>query len=274
MSSFDKKQDVIDIKLTQFGKNLLARGAFKPVYYQFFDDDILYNSECAGFKESQKRSEERIAEAPRLQTQHLVTPVYITYDQNENLINSGLAKTFMEIDRRQSPTVAEKIVKYPLNYTKANTPKSPSFDVKAHGFTTIKTTSDTLIQEGIEYDIPQVNFSSSYELMVDRHKQKEIPEDIIEYQTYVDLMSNKVDFLDDSFVQVREDTITLSVRELHTEVFLENFDLEIFEIDDSGNHIRLTKEQVSEYFHLEIDNQVDATPFDDLRNDRFYNDRE
>jgi len=269
MSFFDKKQDVIEVKLTQFGKNLLARGAFKPVYYQFFDDDILYNSECAGFKESQKRSEERIAEAPRLQTQHLVTPVYVTYDQNENLINSGLAITVMEIDRREGPTVAEKIVKYPLNYTKANSPKGPSFSVKAHELE-ISSSSDTVVQKGIAYDIPQINFSSSYELFIDRHKEKEVPEHILEYQTYVDLMANKVEFLDDSFVEVRESNITLSLVELETESFLENFDLEVFEVDGNGNHIRLTKEQVGEYFNIEADNQIEITPHGDLRNDRFY----
>ena len=43
MEFFDSKQEVIDIRLTQFGKNLLARGFFKPVYYQFFDDDIKIN---------------------------------------------------------------------------------------------------------------------------------------------------------------------------------------------------------------------------------------
>ena len=34
MSFFDKKQDVIDVKLTQFGKNLLAR-AFGQYFINF-----------------------------------------------------------------------------------------------------------------------------------------------------------------------------------------------------------------------------------------------
>ena len=39
MEFFNKKQDVIELKLTQFGRNLLSRGIFKPVYYSFFDDN-------------------------------------------------------------------------------------------------------------------------------------------------------------------------------------------------------------------------------------------
>ena len=100
MSFFDKKQDVLDVKLTQFGKNLLARGAFKPVYYRFFDDDVLYNADAADIEETQKRSEERIQEAQMLRTQHLVTGVETRFDQNQNLINSGSLPTFMEIKRR------------------------------------------------------------------------------------------------------------------------------------------------------------------------------
>ena len=39
MLFLDKKEEVLDIKLTQFGKYKLSIGEFKPVYYAFFDDD-------------------------------------------------------------------------------------------------------------------------------------------------------------------------------------------------------------------------------------------
>jgi hypothetical protein len=112
MAFFDKKQEVMDIKLTQFGKSLLARGFFKPVYYRFFDDDIIYNSECAGVKEEQNRSEERILEAQRLKTQYLTLSLEEKFDQNQELINSSSIKTFAEISRRQDPMFAEAVLKY------------------------------------------------------------------------------------------------------------------------------------------------------------------
>ena len=40
---FNKKQDVIDLQLTSYGKQLLSRGLFKPVYYAFSDDGVLYD---------------------------------------------------------------------------------------------------------------------------------------------------------------------------------------------------------------------------------------
>lgn len=80
MEFFNKKEEVIDIKLTQFGKNLLAKGKFKPVFYQFFDDDIIYNSNYAGFDEHQNHSETRIIEeTPKLKTQSITLGVETKY---------------------------------------------------------------------------------------------------------------------------------------------------------------------------------------------------
>ena len=35
MEFFNKKEEVIDFKLTEYGKNLLAQGKLKPAYYAF-----------------------------------------------------------------------------------------------------------------------------------------------------------------------------------------------------------------------------------------------
>jgi len=71
MLFLDKKEEVLDIKLTQFGKYKLSIGEFKPVYYAFFDDDILYDGDYAETSGSQNSIEPRIQEdTPRLQAQH------------------------------------------------------------------------------------------------------------------------------------------------------------------------------------------------------------
>ena len=56
---FDKKEDVIDLQLTQYGRFLLSKGKFNPVFYSFFDDNVLYNSKYSNLTEEQNRSEER-----------------------------------------------------------------------------------------------------------------------------------------------------------------------------------------------------------------------
>ena len=40
----NKKEQVYDLKLTSYGHYLMSMGIFEPVYYAFFDDNIIYDS--------------------------------------------------------------------------------------------------------------------------------------------------------------------------------------------------------------------------------------
>jgi hypothetical protein len=71
MHFLDKKEQVIDLQLTQYGKHLLSLGKFRAQYYSFFDDDIIYDSQYGGFNEDQKETEKRINDMPRIATQHV-----------------------------------------------------------------------------------------------------------------------------------------------------------------------------------------------------------
>ena len=73
MAFFNKKEEVIDLQLTQYGKNLLSKGEFKPVSYAFFDDNVLYDSTYAGIdSETQNDIEPRIQEnTPSFKTQYI-----------------------------------------------------------------------------------------------------------------------------------------------------------------------------------------------------------
>ena len=270
MAFFDKKQDVIDIKLTQFGKNLLARGGFRPVYYRFFDDGILYNSEKAGFTESQNRSTLRIEEAQRLRTQYLIAGVETRFDFQQDLIESGTISSFIQSRRKQDPLIAEKICKYPLYSSRINSAENPSFTLNVVK-NSIENSRDTLNTKGILMNTPQLNFTSSYELVVDRRKQKEVPDKIME-QYYMDLVANEVEFLDKSKVVVRDDDIVIDLVENGVFDNLQNFEIEIFEIDEKDNMIRLqSKEEVEKYFEIKTDDSVQERPVSDVRDPRFRN---
>lgn len=73
MEFFNKKQDVIDLQLTSYGKQLLSRGLFKPVFYAFSDDGVMYDAQwMTGSSGDSQQSdiETRIQEeTPRLKTQ-------------------------------------------------------------------------------------------------------------------------------------------------------------------------------------------------------------
>lgn len=78
MTFFNKKEEVINIELTPYGRSLLAKGKLKPAYYAFFDDDILYDVMAAGAStpEPQNAIETRIFnETPRTKaTRDLQSP--------------------------------------------------------------------------------------------------------------------------------------------------------------------------------------------------------
>tara|TARA_R110000824_G_scaffold73866_6_gene188027 strand:+ start:10822 stop:11835 length:1014 start_codon:yes stop_codon:yes gene_type:complete len=70
MGFFNKKEDVLDLELTAYGKYLLSQGRLDPVYYAFFDDDVLYDLKAAGSEEFQNDTERRIKyNTPALKTQ-------------------------------------------------------------------------------------------------------------------------------------------------------------------------------------------------------------
>ena len=56
----NKKEQVYDLRLTAYGRYLISIGKFTPEYYAFFDDNVLYDSNYAGFPEQQNHTEERI----------------------------------------------------------------------------------------------------------------------------------------------------------------------------------------------------------------------
>jgi hypothetical protein len=58
---FDDKEEVMTIELTEWGKYLYSIGKFKPKYYAFSDDEVLYDGTYGGLSsEEQKDIENRI----------------------------------------------------------------------------------------------------------------------------------------------------------------------------------------------------------------------
>ena len=90
MVFYNKKEEVLEIELTSFGKTLHSRGKFKPSYYAFFDDDVIYDAEYGA---AGGNADERIrANTPRTRIQYNYTSVEdtkITRDE-EDLARFGI----------------------------------------------------------------------------------------------------------------------------------------------------------------------------------------
>lgn len=70
MTFFNTKEEVVEIELTPYGKHLLSKGQFVPQYYEFYDDDIMYDSEYGGTTEPQEEIQSRINSTKRTKTQY------------------------------------------------------------------------------------------------------------------------------------------------------------------------------------------------------------
>lgn len=70
MTFFDTKEEVLNVELTPYGKYLLSQGRWIPAYYEFFDDDIIYDTGYAGYTEKQDETKNRIRATPRTKVQY------------------------------------------------------------------------------------------------------------------------------------------------------------------------------------------------------------
>ena len=89
MEFFDKKEEVIDIQLTQYGKHMLSLGKFKPTQYAFFDGDVIYDSRYASGSEKQSEIEKRIKEVPRLKAQYVYSGIETQITKINKLVKEG-----------------------------------------------------------------------------------------------------------------------------------------------------------------------------------------
>lgn len=263
MAFFNKKEEVIDIKLTQFGKNCLARGAFIPVYYQFFDDDILYNSENGGFSEHQNDSEERILEnTPRLKTIHLAHSVETQYFSDDEQVVSGNLPRFQTLRRNVDPDIQGKILSYALGEQDVQVQELPRFSVVSMDalFTTgtVSYYSGTYM-EGVTNKIPQIEINPS--LQIARSVAQAGQVERVTDEDHFDILSGNVKFADGTQLISREENILLDIQELSSFYGLDNFEIEVYEVVESEEKETLIRiddpDEVMKRFKIRTDEDIE-----------------
>lgn len=64
---FNQKEEVVQVELTPYGKEVFTSGSFYPHYYAFYDTDILYDGQFGGVTEIQNNIVDRVKDStPRL----------------------------------------------------------------------------------------------------------------------------------------------------------------------------------------------------------------
>lgn len=57
MTFFNRKEEVVQLELTRVGREKLSKGQFKPAYYEFLDEDILYDRKNVSRDVSEEQNE-------------------------------------------------------------------------------------------------------------------------------------------------------------------------------------------------------------------------
>lgn len=211
MTFFNKKEDVMKIELTPYGRRLLSKGQFSPIYYSFLDDNILYNPECGGISETGLNAKNRILnETPYLKPQ----TNYKGVESSINSMASKLSDNF--IDDNLIPERVEKL-QYCLG-------KAPAKNNKVSEISAVflkgEISSSTLIYSGsgvAPVDIPQLECVIENTLKV-----RYVP-------IILDVGLSSAKKPDGSFVEMTEDEIIVLLKDLEAFNTKDNFSVEIFE---------------------------------------------
>jgi hypothetical protein len=226
MEFFNKKEEVISLKLTNFGRHLLSKGKFKPAFYSFHDDNVLYNSERAGVLETQNDSEARIQTTPTMHPQVAISSLEKEFNNNYNKILSGETTATSEDVQR----TAEKhyMLSQPIGTSDINSEYSPSWTVQFLNGTLSGSSESLSMAEksgGANTQlIPQLNSELKVEI-------SEILEDVEDLN---------LEEAEDGFLQSNVSIVTndddlyflLKVAENNGLFQKKNFDVEFFEIQE------------------------------------------
>ncbi len=253
---FNKKEEFLEVQLTEYGKYLLSMGQLSPAYYAFYDDEILYNTEFAGhgFTEEQNSADKRIRhETPNLKVIPTRTGAETRVERFVDTVSDSLAAhnsdPSQNLQAFQQQSFIEKInfSSYPIGTALMTTDKTAAWSVGALK-NTIDSTAEYIItnpsssfadiNNGVVTRIPQLNIDINYETFFQQGEQS--VQAISEYlpgapETNI-------------YLSMKEDYLVLEILEGNTNFEKENFEVEVYfmsEMSGSGTTPSTTLEQMA-----------------------------
>jgi len=218
MTFFNKKEDIINIELTPYGRSLLAQGKLVPSYYAFYDEDILYDTDAAGFTETNNQISKRIlTETPRLRPSRDIVSV-------EGNIFTG------ENGKRQQAKIKTNYLTEPLGTSDQTSDFAPSW--KATMIQGAITGSvSTYLSGSKEYlrHIPQINCEIEYKIRI-RNTSEDPP---IQGTLSTPTFHVSEIFPDGTYIELIEDQVLCQLKELEGFVFKDGIEVEAFLFDDT-----------------------------------------
>lgn len=253
MSFFDKKEEVLDLKLTPYGRHLLSKGKLKPVYYAFLDDDIIYDSDAANFTESNDEIKTRIIdETPSLKPHYTMNSV-------ETTINDSMYDNIDYSDQETLDALTQPYDNYsPLsdlntkffqdtigtsNSSKINAPFWDVLNLRGE-ITKATRTTNSEVSSSVEYqndidtpslvtNIPQIDVEIEYFETLKRSTGDDYTK-IVEQSVSLNLPPPVV-YSDNTYIYIEEEELLSRIYERNAFEFDEAFDIQVFKYVQGGN---------------------------------------
>lgn len=238
MTFFNRKEDVLDIQMTQYGKYLLSKGVFRPVYYAFFDDDILYDGAYGGLTETQNAIEDRIKETPRLRTQHVFHGIEtelqraINYQRINAHKDDALDRNLPEITLPQAQPELHYVNTAPLGTSELGEQSAASWEINFLAGNFISSVSQLSSSTMPNIKIPQLAIDVVYKTMAvmdadaldDSGNERDGLDPLTDNSSTV--------FEDNTAIVLERDEFLVEIVEKNGFSLNKDFELEIYEIED------------------------------------------
>jgi hypothetical protein len=280
MEFFNKKEEVLDVELTEYGEYLLAIGKLNPTYYAFFDDDIQYDVSGSGYTEVQNDAEQRIQyNTPKLKILRSRSGAETRVNKFLDNVSSSMGTLsqnsttddYINIFRTQAPFKDNgKIASYPIGNSSLRTPYNASWHLEVLSKPKIVSASRNYQPdpEGPIENIPQIDITIDYEMLF---RQGALSADSI-----TGYLSENV------YLALRDNYLVLEIIEDNTDFEKENFDIQVyhsasgengagvftqkqFYVDSpSADFVANTPAEVEYYINVLTDNQIPQEVLDEL----------
>lgn len=221
MSFFDKKEEVISIELTPYGRNLLSLGKLRPSYYAFFDDDVLYNIEAAGDSETSADIKTRI-----LNETPYSKPNYLFKNLDQNI---GRNEAYLQLEEIRYPSSDNKLyfLQKPLGTCKETSKESPAF--KATFIQNSSSAGSKFItgSEGGDQQITQVGVEFDYTLSIKNQNKQANQQGV----SFVRPEFRSDIFADGTYINVEFEKMIVQLLEDNGFNLTDSFEIEVFKQD-------------------------------------------
>jgi hypothetical protein len=279
MTFFDKKSDVIKIELTSYGKYLLSKGKFRPVYYEFLDNDILYDGQYGGINEERNNISDRIkSETPRLKPQYVFSGVETKLKElirTKNQLQSQRKTAVKDEELIEAIQTYEKL--YYNSSPLGNSSQDqlyPALKLRVYDGT-INSAQTYKLTNSHPMNVPQIqlsNISVSGSYKIATQEQISLA-NIEEGQTPTEQprllrqeaatpLQQKI-FPDGTYIEVEDRSVLLSFNEENTANLFENFEVEVFTYETGSNGAEIIKQ-------LFFDNSNDLTVTDPTKVEYYF----